>query len=184
MNQFIDQLANLIPDCNNPSNKPDKLSILKFAATHCESKKESLSGKIQREIHVPAVRSGITKSLIIFYYEYALVANQKQEGARNHTSDEPALVSLNRFNHILNDSTYGCCFIIEQNELRIIKTNSTIFNCLGLTEYQVKDRCFIDFIHPDDKQLVKDMVSPKIWLILYDSYAMTNMIWSFWNSIF
>lgn len=121
MNQFIDQLANLIPDCNNPSNKPDKLSILKFAATHCESK--------------------------------------KQEGARNHTSDEPALVSLNRFNHILNDSTYGCCFIIEQNELRIIKTNSTIFNCLGLTEYQVKDRCFIDFIHPDDKQLVKDMVS-------------------------
>ena len=47
MNQFIDQLANLIPDCNNPSNKPDKLSILKFAATHCESKKESLSGKIQ-----------------------------------------------------------------------------------------------------------------------------------------
>ena len=44
MNQFIDQLANLIPDCNNPSNKPDKLSILKFAATHCESKKESLSG--------------------------------------------------------------------------------------------------------------------------------------------
>ena len=96
----------------------------------------------------------------MFYYEYALVANQKQEGARNHTSDEPALVSLNRFNHILNDSTYGCCFIIEQNELRIIKTNSTIFNCLGLTEYQVKDRCFIDFIHPDDKQLVKDMVSP------------------------
>jgi len=65
MNQFIDQLANLIPDCNNPSNKPDKLSILKFAATHCESKKESLSGEIQREIHVPAVRSGITKSLII-----------------------------------------------------------------------------------------------------------------------
>lgn len=44
MNQFIDQLANLIPDCNNPSNKPDKLSILKFAATHCESKKESLQG--------------------------------------------------------------------------------------------------------------------------------------------
>ena len=42
MNQFIDQLANLIPDCNNPSNKPDKLSILKFAATHCESKKERL----------------------------------------------------------------------------------------------------------------------------------------------
>ena len=57
MNQFIDQLANLIPDCNNPSNKPDKLSILKFAATHCESKKESLSGKIQIEIHVPALRS-------------------------------------------------------------------------------------------------------------------------------
>jgi len=47
MNQFIDQLANLIPDCNNPSNKPDKLSILKFAATHCESKKESLSGIIR-----------------------------------------------------------------------------------------------------------------------------------------
>lgn len=45
MNQFIDQLANLIPDCNNPSNKPDKLSILKFAATHCESKKEKLLGK-------------------------------------------------------------------------------------------------------------------------------------------
>ena len=124
--------------------------------------------------------SGISK----FCKENALVANQKQEGARNHTSDEPALVSLNRFNHILNDSTYGCCFIIEQNELRIIKTNSTIFNCLGLTEYQVKDRCFIDFIHPDDKQLVKDMVSPKIWLILYDSYVMTDMKLSFWNSIF
>ena len=65
MNQFIDQLANLIPDCNNPSNKPDKLSILKFAATHCESKKESLSGKIQREIHVPALRSGSP----VWYYK-------------------------------------------------------------------------------------------------------------------
>ena len=54
MNQFIDQLANLIPDCNNPSNKPDKLSILKFAATHCESKKESLSGIISSKIHQPS----------------------------------------------------------------------------------------------------------------------------------
>ena len=175
MNQFIDQLANLIPDCNNPSNKPDKLSILKFAATHCESKKECLSGTISSKEKSMYRQSGlrfgtrIQKGLIIFCYEYALVANQKQEGARNHTSDEPALVSLNRFNHILNDSTYGCCFIIEQNELRIIKTNSTIFNCLGLTEYQVKDRCFIDFIHPDDKQLVKDMVSHTIRLILCDS---------------
>ena len=160
MNQFIDQLANLIPDCNNPSNKPDKLSILKFAATHCESKKESLSGIISSKERAIYRQSGLVQfGLITFPYEYALVANHKQEGARNHTSDEPALVSLNRFNHILNDSTYGCCFIIEQNELRIIKTNSTIFNCLGLTEYQVKDRCFIDFIHPDDKQLVKDMVS-------------------------
>ena len=36
MNDFIEQLANLIPSCNHPTNRPDKLSILKFAATHCE----------------------------------------------------------------------------------------------------------------------------------------------------
>ena len=34
MTTFINELADLIPSCNQQ--KPDKLSILRFAAAHCK----------------------------------------------------------------------------------------------------------------------------------------------------
>ena len=77
MNQFIDQLANLIPDCNNPSNKPDKLSILKFAATHCESKKEKLLWPSSLVVRFPIPVGPGRSTIPEFYVVYVRLFGNK-----------------------------------------------------------------------------------------------------------
>lgn len=117
MTTFINELADLIPSCNQ-QNKPDKLSILRYAANHCKN----------------------------------------IEGARNHGTDEPALLSLNKFDHVLHDSTRGCLFILEHSGLSIRAANSTLFSVLGITEDEIVNTCFLDLIHYDDVKTVKDML--------------------------
>lgn len=117
MTTFINELADLIPNCNQQT-RPDKLSILRYAATHCKDIKD----------------------------------------ARNHGIDEPALLSLNKFDNLISSATRGCLFILDQSGLTIRATNQTVFSVLGVREDALLGTSFLDLIHYDDVSTVKDML--------------------------
>ena len=78
--------------------------------------------------------------------------------ARNHGIDEPALLSLNKFDHLISSATRGCLFILDQSGLTIRATNPTVFAVLGVPEEALLGTSFLDLVHYDDVATVKDMV--------------------------
>jgi len=116
MTTFINELADLIPSCNQQ--KPDKLSILRFAAAHCKG----------------------------------------MNGARNHTPNEPSLLSLNKFDHLVWDTTRGCLFILDQTDLVIYAASQTSQRLTGLTEDQLLRTSFLSLIHKDDVKTCQEML--------------------------
>ena len=79
-------------------------------------------------------------------------------GARNHSTNEPSLLSMNKFDHLVWDTTRGCLFILDQSELVIYAASQTSYRLLGLTEEQLLRRSFLELIHKDDLKTCQEMV--------------------------
>lgn len=79
-------------------------------------------------------------------------------GARNHTPNEPSLLSLNKFDHLVWDTTRGCLFILDQTDLVIYAASQTSQRLTGLTEDQLLRTSFLSLIHKDDVKTCQEMV--------------------------
>lgn len=69
------------------------------------------------------------------------------------------MLSLHKFDHVINDSTRGCLFILDQSGLTIRAANATLFSILGMREDAIVGTSFLDLIHYNDVTTVKDMVN-------------------------
>ena len=132
MTHYINELAEMVPQCAALGRKPDKLTILRMAVSH------------MKQIRGP--QSNVRRNYI------EILVFQEE------TTYKPSFLSDQELKHLILEAANGFLFVVCCQTGRVLYVADSIVPVLNLKQEEWLHHNINDLIHPDDQEKLRDQL--------------------------